>query len=64
MAHPTKKPWIKPEVRRFESSEELLAFYRSKSAAERQKLDELLGQAGSDQASSAPQPKLRRKSNG
>ena len=64
MAHPTKKPWIKPELKRFESSEELLAFYRSRSAEERQKLDELLGQAGSKQASSVPQRKLSRKSNG
>lgn len=63
MAHPAKKPWIKPEVKRFESPEELLAFYRSKSAAERQKLDELLGQAGPDQASSTPERKLRRNSN-
>ena len=64
MAHPTKKPWIKPELKRFDSSEELLAFYHSKSAEERQKLDELLGQASSKQASSAPQRKLRRNSNG
>ena len=47
----------------FESPEELLAFYRSKSAAERQKLDELLGQPGPDQASSTPERKLRRNSN-
>ena len=64
MAHPTKKPWIKPQVKRFESPEELLAFYRSKNLEERQKLDELLGQAGPDQVSSAPQRKLRRKSHG
>ena len=51
MAHPTKKPWIKPEVKRFESLEELSKFYRSKaSAAELDKLEELVDQARLDQA--------------
>lgn len=65
MTHPTKKPWIKPEVKRFQSPEELLAIYRSKgSVAERQKLEELVDQARDAQARSLPQRKLRRNSNG
>ena len=64
MAHPTKKPWIKPEVKRFESLEELSKFYRSKaSAADLDKLEELVDQARLDQASPTPQRKLRGNSN-
>ena len=65
MAHPKKKPWIKPEVKHFESLEELSNFYRSKaSLAELQKLEELLDQARINQAPQTAQRKLGRKSNG
>ena len=45
MAHPKKKPWKTPEVGKFKSVDELLAFFDKASLAEREKLDALLEQA-------------------
>jgi hypothetical protein len=43
--HPTKKPWIKPVVRQFETPDELLAAYRKElSEADFQKLVRLAEQ--------------------
>ena len=65
MAHSTKKPWIKPELKRFESLEKLSNFCRSTaSAAERQKLEEFLDQARLDQAGPTRQRGLRRNRRG
>jgi hypothetical protein len=65
VAHPTKKPWIKPEVKRFESLLELSKFYLSKaSATDRQKLEEFVNQAQIDQKRPKRERKLRRNSNG
>ena len=61
MARPTKKSWTKPEVKRFDTPEELLAHYRGRgSAAEREKLDELLDEA----RTKASQERPRRNANG
>jgi len=59
LAHPEKKPWIKPELRHFGSPEELLAFYALKgSAAEREKIEKLAVQArktrGDDEREARP----------
>lgn len=61
MAHSIKKPWTRPEVKRFGTSEELLAYFSLRgSAAEREKLEELVKQA----PTKSPQGKLRRRANG
>lgn len=45
MAYSTKKPWIKPEIRQYETPEEILAHYREGlSDADLQTLVELAEQ--------------------
>lgn len=45
MVHSKKKPWTKPEIRQFETPEELLASYREElSEADLQKLIKLAEQ--------------------
>lgn len=54
MAHLKKKQWKTPELRRFETPEEVLEYYGPKaSPAERGKLDELLRRMGEAKRTSA-----------
>jgi hypothetical protein len=61
VAHSEKKPWTKPELNWFETSEELLAYFGLRArSAERERLEELVEQAQNIRGSRARQGKLRR----
>ena len=59
--HPEKKPWTKPEVRRFETPEHLLASYRKElPEADFQKLVRLAEQLQRSPRQGAGEAELRK----
>ena len=60
VAHSTKKQWTRPELRQFDTAEEMLAFYRPRaSSAELEKLEKLADKMRNSREQKSPRMQRR-----